>query len=84
MLHRNIDNLLVTHSAILEVELVIGKHEARVVSLCTLDSPWWIYMDYFEVADLLHKVFEVEESKVTVNESLRTEFFVGLFLVLLL
>jgi len=55
--YRNIDDFLIAHSTILKVELVIGEHVAAVVPLSSLDSPWRINVYYFELTDLVYKVF---------------------------
>ena len=67
----DVDDLLVAHGGVLQVELVVRKHEAGVVSLGALDSPWWVDHHYLKWPKLLDEELEVEKSEVTVDEGLR-------------
>lgn len=73
VLDGDVDDLLVAHGAVLEVELVVRKHEARVVSLGALNSPGWVDVHHLKVAELLDEVLEVEEPEVTVDVGLGVE-----------
>ena len=82
ILNWDVHYFLVTHSAIFQVELIIGKHEARVISLSTLDSPWRIDVNNLEVSNLVDQVLQIEESEITVNESVWAEFrLLNIFLI---
>lgn len=70
ILYWNVHNFLITHSAIFQVELIIGKHETGVIPLSTLDSPWRIDVNNLKVSNLVDQVLQIEESEITVNESI--------------
>ena len=79
ILNGDVHNFLVAHSAIFQVKLIIGKHETRVISLGTLDSPWRIDVNNLKVSNLVDQVLQIEESEITVDESIRAKF--GLFTI---
>ena len=64
---------MVAHGGIIEIELVVGEHEACVVALGSLDSPWRVDMNHFKMAHLLNQVIQIEETEITVYVSLGTK-----------
>jgi hypothetical protein len=54
MFHRDVDDLLVAHRRVVQVELIVREHETRVVSLSTLNPPWRVDVDHLEVTQLVH------------------------------
>lgn len=80
--HGYIYDLLVAHGWILQVELVIRKHETWVVSLGSFDSPWRVDVNDFKMADLINEVLQIEKSQITIYEGLWLEFWGRGFLFL--
>lgn len=73
LLDGDVDDLLVAHRGVLQVEFVVRKHEAGVVPLGTLDSPWRVNHHNLEWPKFLDQELEVEESEVAVDVSLRPD-----------
>ena len=70
----NVHNFRVGHRIVVEVELVVREHKARVVPLCSLDPPWRVNVHHLEVAKLIYEVLQVKEPEVAVNECVRSHF----------
>lgn len=49
-LHRDVHYLRVGHRVVVEVELIVGEHEACVVALGSLDPPGRVDLDHLELA----------------------------------
>lgn len=73
--NRDINDFLVAHRAVIEVELVIREHKTSVVPLGSLYPPWWIDVHNLKVANLLYQILKVEESKVAVDKGMRAQLF---------
>ena len=72
-LHWNVHDLSIRHSLVVQIEFIVGEHERSVVSLGSLDSPRRVDHHYFEVAQLVHNVLQIEESQITVDECVGAE-----------
>jgi hypothetical protein len=68
LLDRNIHDLRIAHRVVVQVELVVRKHKARVVPLSTLDPPGRVDLHNLKLAQLVNQVLQVEEPQVAVDE----------------
>ena len=72
-LHWYVHYLRIRHGRVVQVERVIRKHETRVIPLGSFDSPGWVYLNYFEMSQLVNNVLQIEEPQIAIYKSIRLQ-----------
>ena len=67
-LHGDVHDLCIRHCRVVQIELVVREHEARVVSLCPLYPPGGVDQNHFEMTQLVNNILQIEEPQIAIYE----------------